>query len=147
MNTLPIIAFITSYYLVSKIGIEGWFNYASEPPEIWYARSGALLVSISIIGEIYFRRRVDAVRENEKLTKKYVKMLADVDKVSIIRKIALHVKVFTYMFFEIPISPPYQKFVKVSVDMFLIWGTFVWGYGDLIYSTIASINMGNILAE
>ncbi|MDN4501256.1 hypothetical protein QX776_02500 [Alteromonadaceae bacterium BrNp21-10] len=131
---LPII-YTSLYILAQYIGKEGWFNYTNEPPEEWFARSGALMVLVAVMAEFHFSKRSNwhvktAKYSPDELMARTVR-LADLSKG--LKKIRLTIRYFAMLICTTEHSKRELTIFWSIMHIAVVWGTFIWAYGDIYY--------------
>ncbi|KIF46823.1 hypothetical protein [Vibrio owensii] len=99
---------ITAFLIVTLVAViavsQGFLLPASDKPEIWFQRSGSIIVVVALFLEYLVQKRLEAFSNGEVPPWEAGRLY----------------KAF------------YQKLAVVCVIYGLL-GTMVWGYGDLIY--------------
>ena len=89
--------------------ILSWVSPLTEQPEYWFARSGAIMILLSAIIEYRF--------SNHTFSK---------------IKQTIQIAILTKKPINVYISNEQENIAKVA-HSFIVIGTLVWGYGDLLY--------------
>ncbi|TQV71615.1 hypothetical protein FLL45_20920 [Aliikangiella marina] len=110
---------------IITVGLFGWFqifNYVSEPAQFWFQRSGSIIVMLAAIAEVRVFSKIKRLETQVLIStlmadkiEHGLKAAGDVSKKAI---------------------EPWEKFGVILNLFWLLAGTIIWGYGDLIYSNI-----------
>lgn len=106
------VAIIISGFIAAIVlllaGWYGWGNYFSDKPEMWFQRSGSMVTALLLVSDYYVYKLANDVGEMDMIPQHAVKT-----------------------------KDAYRPFVKILPYMAIfltVLGTFVWGYGDILYS-------------
>lgn len=137
------------YLAILFVGLMPFLNYSGQGNEIWFQRSGALLVVAGVMLEITF---VNHLRKWGSLTKKEKKkFMREYRKdISAINERAKHHVTIPPSFSTEapPVSLPEKEVLTIasvtgvntkSIHASVIFGTLIWGYGDLVYLLVAKL--------
>jgi len=85
-----------------------YFYSFGQEPDTFFARSGAVMVLLAVIVEFRLNNELFKVMQNN--------FYANYSKVK-----------------PVPSLPPRHKIISRLAHLFVVVGTFIWGYGDIIF--------------
>lgn len=108
-----LLGFVVSLIILLN-GWYSWLNYFNDKPEIWFQRSGSLMVICLIFSEYHIYN-----------------IASDISKPN--------VNISTYAIQTKILFKPYIKPIQFIAIFLAIISTFIWGYGDLLFLKFKSL--------